>query len=122
MRLFYNYKAPVDEDYFSSSNIQGDIDLSDYLFMGDFVDRGTNSLEVICLLLALKLQYPNQIQMIRGNHEDININSLYGFKDECRRRLLEDPDIENSCFYKFNKVSYKFYSYFSYLNICRWQL
>lgn len=119
MRLFYNYKAPVDEDYFSSSNVQGDIDSSDYLFMGDFVDRGINSLEVICLLLALKLQYPNQIQMIRGNHEDININSLYGFKDECRRRLHEDPDSENSCFYQFNKVSYNTYSSFSYLIICR---
>ena len=53
----------------------GDIMSHDYLFLGDFVDRGNLSLETICLLMALKVKYPDQIHLIRGNHEDILINS-----------------------------------------------
>lgn len=45
-----------------------DIENFDYIFIGDFVDRGSHSLETIMLLLALKATYPNQIHMIRGNH------------------------------------------------------
>eukprot|EP01071_Lankesteria_metandrocarpae_P010067 Lankesteria_metandrocarpae@DN5282_c0_g1_i1.p1 len=112
MRLFGSYKSPVNEDWAddneqemgSQEDIQGDIDSIDYLFLGDFVDRGTNSLEVICLLFALKVRYPQQVHLIRGNHEDPAINSIYGFKEECKRRLREDPDHSDSCWEKFNKV------------------
>ncbi|KAF8817710.1 kelch repeat domain containing/Serine/threonine protein phosphatase protein, partial [Cardiosporidium cionae] len=49
-------------------------------------------------------KYRNQIHLIRGNHEDPEINCVYGFQDECRRRLREDPQAEESCWFKFNKA------------------
>jgi protein phosphatase len=59
---------------------------------------------VVCLLFALKVKYPAQIHMIRGNHEDPTINAIYGFREECRRRLNEDPDDPGSCWEKCNSV------------------
>ena len=102
MRLFSEYGSP---------STAGDIAYIDYLFLGDYVDRGAHSLETICLLLALKasagvslpsrscireltpratapqIEYPKNVHLLRGNHEAADINALFGFRLECVERL-----------------------------------
>ncbi|KAI8522784.1 hypothetical protein RHMOL_Rhmol13G0023500 [Rhododendron molle] len=92
MRLFDEYGFP------SSA---GDITYIDYLFLGDYVDRGQHSLETITLLLALKamfhlqfqIEYPENVHLIRGNHEAADINALFGFRLECVERMGENDGI-----------------------------
>ncbi|PPR80381.1 hypothetical protein GOBAR_AA40332 [Gossypium barbadense] len=84
MRLFDEYGSP---------STAGDIAYIDYLFLGDYVDRGQHSLETITLLLALKIEYPNNVHLIRGNHEAADINALFGFRIECIERMGERDGI-----------------------------
>ena len=64
----------------------GDIPNSRYIFMGDYVDRGYNGVEVLELLLALKIKYPEHITLLRGNHESRQICFAYGFYEEITRK------------------------------------
>lgn len=84
MRLFDEYGFP---------STAGDITYIDYLFLGDYVDRGQHSLETITLLLALKIEYPDNVHLIRGNHEAADINALFGFRLECIERMGENDGI-----------------------------
>ena len=107
----FNRKTRISIPIFASGDIHGQYnDLlrlfeyggfppeANYLFLGDYVDRGKQSLEVImlinfyravifqtiCLLLAYKVKYPENFFLLRGNHECASINRIYGFYDECK--------------------------------------
>ena len=95
MNFFHKWGEPKE-------GTNGDIVSIDYLFLGDYVDRGNMSLETMCLLMALKVKYPDRIHLLRGNHEDKLINSGFGFLEECQIRLGEDPLMDDSAFAVIN--------------------
>lgn len=98
MRFFDTWRAPT------SDSSGGDIESFAYIFLGNFVDRGTKSLETICLLFALKVKYPDQIHLIRGSHENRYVNAHYGLGEECKQRLKDDITSPNSIFNHINNV------------------
>jgi len=83
--LLHMFKEMSDKNKYEQNEqiISGN---SRYLFMGDYVNRGKQSCEVICLLLALKVRFPSQVIILRGNHESQAITRIYGFFDEIKRR------------------------------------
>lgn len=66
--------------------INGEPPQTNYVFLGDYVDRGYNSVEVIQLLLCLKVKFPERVVLLRGNHETRQVTSVYGFYDEIVRK------------------------------------
>ncbi len=100
MRFFKKYGVPDNDPSFEKS----DIEALDYLFLGNYVDRGRSSLEVICTLFALKLKFPRSIHLLRGSHEDIDVNKFEGLGHECKTRIKEDIENPKSVFQKINEV------------------
>jgi len=84
MRYFEAYGNPSD------FNPMGDININTYVFLGDYCDRGLYSLETIFLLFALKVRYPESIVLLRGHHEDENVNKKLGLFEDCEKRM-NDP-------------------------------
>lgn len=76
-----------------------DIFTNNLLFLGDYVDRGQFQIETITLLLALRIEYPDNFFLIRGNHEFIDINATGGFKDE-----ILNAGYSETLFEKFNEA------------------
>ncbi|XP_065885629.1 serine/threonine-protein phosphatase with EF-hands 1-like isoform X4 [Dysidea avara] len=72
-----------------------------YIFNGDFVDRGSYSVEVALILFSLLLLYPSAIFINRGNHEDYIMNIRYGFVDEV---TMKYPDNGHTIISLFNEV------------------
>lgn len=100
LRIFFKFGSP--------NHYSGDIDLVNYVFNGNFIDKGTNSLEVICLLFSIKFLYPKKIYLIRGLHEFKSINGHFGFKEECSHRLGQSA---RDIYDRFNDA-------FTYLPLC----
>lgn len=74
---FYDFVKIIDED------TGGALESTKYLFLGDYVDRGCFSIEVLALILSLKIRFKNTVYMLRGNHECRQLTSFFNFRAEC---------------------------------------
>ena len=71
------------------SDVGGDCEVTKYIFLGDYVDRGSFSIEVLQLILAMKLSRPKDVVMLRGNHECRQLTSYFNFRQECTPKWIQ---------------------------------
>lgn len=67
--------------------LNGDLKNTKYVFLGDLVDRGRYSIECVSLLFLYKIMYPQNVFILRGNHETRSVSRIYGFYQECMTRF-----------------------------------
>ena len=73
--------------------IGGRLPDTNYLFMGDYVDRGYYSVETVSLLIAYKVRYPTRIYLTRGNHESRAMTEHFTFREEVLRKYDDDESV-----------------------------
>ena len=87
-------------DLLKSLELGGNLDETKYLFLGDYIDRGSFSLEILILLFCIKINLKNSFFMLRGNHECRQMTTHFNFKNECE--IKQDSDIYNEFLEAFN--------------------
>jgi serine/threonine-protein phosphatase 2B catalytic subunit len=80
---FYDFVKLIEPD------IGGDPEENKYVFLGDYVDRGSFSIEVLTLLLSMKITHPKTVVMLRGNHECRQLTSFFNFRVECTQKFMQ---------------------------------
>mmetsp|Transcript_84536 Transcript_84536/g.146691 ORF Transcript_84536/g.146691 Transcript_84536/m.146691 type:complete len:550 (-) Transcript_84536:264-1913(-) len=73
-----------------------------YIFLGDYVDRGSFSIEVVAYMYAIKIKYPKRVRMLRGNHECRQMTSFFNFREECEYKY--DISVYNAIMDSFDTL------------------
>ena len=80
---FYDFIKIIDDD------TGGPLETTKYLFLGDYVDRGSFSVEVLALIICLKIKFKNTVYLLRGNHECRQLTSFFNFRAECNLHTIQ---------------------------------
>jgi len=81
-------------------DLGGNPEDTNYLFLGDYIDRGNFSVEVLLLLYSMKICFPEKIIMLRGNHESSQLAQFFNFESEVLSKF--DADIFDLFIMSFN--------------------